>query len=100
MLIHDTGSQYVMKTIISISALAGLIITVIYSLSTAAVSGHHVETGEAINLSGWQAIYVFIAEKGLHAYIFSLLPVFLSFTAIIAFTWRYILHRKQKNSDA
>jgi len=84
-----------MKKIISVSALCGLIITIIYSLSTAAVSGHNTETGDVINLSGWQAIYVFVADKGLYAYLFSLLPAFLTFSTIIAFTWHYIRRKKQ-----
>ena len=89
-----------MKTILSVSALAGLLITLIYSLSTAAVSGHNVATGEAIHLAGWQAIYVFINDKGLHAYIFSLLPVFLSFSAIIAFPWHFIRRKRQRSLEA
>ncbi len=88
-----------MKLVIPVSVIAALILTMIYSLATAAVSGHNTATGEAINLSGWQAIYVYVAQKGLDSYLIMLLPVFITFTAVIAITGRYLLKKRQKTAQ-
>lgn len=88
-----------MKLLIPVSVLAGLLLTLIYSLSTAAVSGHNVQTGEPINLSGWKAVYVYISQVGLDSYILNLLPVFITFSAVIAITGRYLLKKRQQTAQ-
>lgn len=88
-----------MKKIAPLALLAGLLLTLMFSLATAAVSGHNTETGEAINLSGWKAIYVYIAQQGLDSYLLHLLPVFVAFSAILIVSGRMLMKKRQQTAQ-
>ena len=75
----------VIKSIV-FGIILGAILSIASSVITASASGRNVVTGEAMELNGFKAIYVQLAEKGPADYLGSLIPSFLTFSmlAIIA----------------
>ena len=68
-----------MKKIIPLSLLAGLLLSLLFSISTARVSGRHTDTGEVFELQHWDAVSLYVSQLGLGPYLLNLLPAFIAF---------------------
>lgn len=73
----------------------GAVITIIYSLLTASVSGWNVLTGEPVELRGFRAVYLHLNEYGLASYLISITPTFLVVSLLVAVTLGAYLWSKQ-----
>lgn len=87
-----------MKFIIPVSILSGLLLTLIFSLSTAKVTGRNIETGETFVLHYWDAVQMYVSHMGFSQYLLVLLPVFLAFSVLTGITLFLIMRKKQRQN--
>ncbi|WP_430460816.1 hypothetical protein ACQUQU_16560 [Thalassolituus sp. LLYu03] len=85
-----------MKFILPVSLLSGLLLTLIFSLATATVSGRNIESGERFEVHHWDAISLYVSQLGLTPYLLSVLPAFIGFAAVTGISLVILKRKKQR----
>lgn len=91
--------MFAMKKIVSLSVIAGLLLSLLFSISTARVSGRHTDTGEVFDLQHWDAVSLYVSQLGLGSYLLNLLPAFIAFSVITGISL-FTVMRKKKHGKA
>ena len=78
--------------------MSGGALSLIFSLLTASANGRNVMTGEAMELRGYKAVYIYINENGLANYFVSLVPSFLIFSAVAILILGVVFQMRAKNA--